>query len=119
MKKTKWFITLIAALTIGTFAGCDRDGNTAPPVSFTYTGSWIGAGIVLHIQNTASVYIENLTITIERDGSVIKTAGIADKLGPGETKDVGWMEIGVTIQKTDTITLHAKGYPRGNILVPH
>jgi hypothetical protein len=98
-------------------AGCDRDLNAGPPVSFTYTGSWVGAGIVLSIQNISSVYIDNLTITIERDGRVIKTAGIADKLGPGESISVGWMEIGVTIQKTDDIILHAKGYITGTKLV--
>jgi len=88
----------------------------AVPVQCTFRNSIIGKGEVFIIKNTTNEYIENIVLDIyktrfDAQSQVpIKVVPVAEKLAPGDSKEIGWMEAGTNIEKTQFMVIRAKGF---------
>jgi len=101
----------LALVGIFFLTGCDQfPGIAYPNVYVLYRQSLVGAGRVLILKNDSTKYLHELTITITRNGQEIARKGIARELAPGDSIQVGWVELGVALKTGDNIKIYAKGY---------
>jgi len=107
--KFLFLLLLVGILAAVAFFGCERVG-IKPPVAITFRDSLMDSTQVLQVTNKSGS--ETLVMKIEarsKDGK--QTATHVFKVRPGETYEVGRLEMNWLFREGETYIIEADGYP--------
>jgi len=80
------------------------------PVSVKVRDALFGSGNVVQVRNESEKTLEEIVVTALDPASNQRARYTIDSLGPGKTKDIGWMEWSWNVKPGERIQVDAKGY---------
>ena len=105
-------VGLLVSLCMIHIVGCGNGPGpvSAPPISVTFRSSLLDWGNkVMQITNRSAGETLVLQVHVENKG-MRQEASISKKVGPGETIELGILEMGWTFVKGETYSIRADGY---------
>jgi hypothetical protein len=115
----KWSLIICILLSVAVLGGCEslKSGSPTVPVKIGVRSSVVGAGRVLQITNTSQRTILHLAVRIESPNGR-SAARLIDKLDPGETAELGWVEWNWSADPGEIVTVSADGFVSTVVRLP-
>ena len=109
--KKYFFVGLLASLCMIYITGCGYNPLSEPPISVTFRGSLMDFGTtsVMQITNRSGSETLVVTVHVENKKSNHHTSHTV-KIRPGDTVELGRLEMNWCFEKGETYSITADGY---------